>query len=371
MKALEILSSQALDGGMAEPEIFITLVHGTWPRGWFPKLSRLLGSSCCWFERGSTFVDSLEKSLQIFQLLSKTQICAFIWSGNNSFLERNKAAAELASLLSAQKNKFPKSRQLIVAHSHGGNVALRALYYLPADFAAVNIATIATPFVEARVPFRKSKEAQLASITRRLRARTRRPWARKLAAAFHNSLKRKQRTRRLRSASSLSHLTRRLQHRLLVIRAIDDEAALVLAAGAIGTRLSAAVSRLILVSSGWTLLLLIFSFPVIVAMSLILPVVSDRLFNVLALSLVILFIAPWIIPLLAVGAKSFRTVYGRELWSGIDCEINSQSVPDVAGTHTRVITLPQWQYRGRRRHMLYDAPECAGLIMNWFVVERL
>jgi pimeloyl-ACP methyl ester carboxylesterase len=131
---LETISSY--DG--YEPEISIVLVHGTWPRGWFPVLSRLWNRPC-WFERGSSVISSIETSLFERQLLGKTEIRSFPWSGNNSFIARDKAAAALAAELLKQNEDFPKSRQVIIAHSHGGNVALRALYYLPAHFGKIVI----------------------------------------------------------------------------------------------------------------------------------------------------------------------------------------------------------------------------------------
>src|SRR4029077_1030795 len=136
------------DPDCAEPELLITLVHGTWPRGFLPKRSR---RGPCWFERGSEFVNLLESSLRANQSFDNTRIYAFYWSGENSFFERNNAAAALASILAQEQRDFPKARQTIIAHSHGGNVALRALYYLSSDSNPVDIATVAAPFVEVRL----------------------------------------------------------------------------------------------------------------------------------------------------------------------------------------------------------------------------
>ena len=44
---------------------------------------------------------------------------------------------------------FLNSRQLVVGHSHGGNVALLALKYLDASTEAPFVSTLATPFIEA------------------------------------------------------------------------------------------------------------------------------------------------------------------------------------------------------------------------------
>jgi pimeloyl-ACP methyl ester carboxylesterase len=49
------------------------------------------------------------------------------WSGHNTFRARNEAAAALATELKRLGDSFPRARLFIIAHSHGGNVALKAL----------------------------------------------------------------------------------------------------------------------------------------------------------------------------------------------------------------------------------------------------
>ena len=71
---------------------------------------------------------------------------AFLWSGANSVHARDCAARELSDQL-RKDLQDPDAKAVIIAHSHGGNVALRALQHL--DFMAdrIRVVTLATPFL--------------------------------------------------------------------------------------------------------------------------------------------------------------------------------------------------------------------------------
>jgi hypothetical protein len=72
-------------------------------------------------------------------------IRAFLWSGANSVHARDCAAKELSDHLTKDLQD-PDTTAVIIAHSHGGNVALRALQHLgSAD--RVRVVTLATPFL--------------------------------------------------------------------------------------------------------------------------------------------------------------------------------------------------------------------------------
>jgi hypothetical protein len=85
----------------------ITLVHGTWPRGLFPKwlnMMRLLGLSKpkpLWFESESPFRKELELELKDASL--DCEIRPFCWSGANSIFARDEAAQKLARVLKIQQ----------------------------------------------------------------------------------------------------------------------------------------------------------------------------------------------------------------------------------------------------------------------------
>jgi hypothetical protein len=50
--------------------------------------------------------------------------------------------------LASNSRKNPNSRQVIIAHSHGGNVVARALGYLDFDVSVLRICYLATPFMQ-------------------------------------------------------------------------------------------------------------------------------------------------------------------------------------------------------------------------------
>src|SRR5262245_29667993 len=107
----------------------IILVHGTWGRGFFPKrrqVSLLPPSDRWWLEEGSQCHAGLVEALKSASL--NWPIRAFLWSGANSIHARDCAARELSQQL-RKDLQDPDATAVIIAHSHGGNVALRALQH--------------------------------------------------------------------------------------------------------------------------------------------------------------------------------------------------------------------------------------------------
>jgi hypothetical protein len=145
------------------PAVHITFVHGTWPHGFMPKLwappgilsgfQRLFlrGTSetakrhFFWFEDGHSFTKTLRDKLTALGIRSTT--ASYKWSGANSVIARADAAKGLATLLCESRKTYRDSKQIIIAHSHGGNVVRRALDHLPTPH-DVFVVTMATPFVE-------------------------------------------------------------------------------------------------------------------------------------------------------------------------------------------------------------------------------
>lgn len=93
-----------------EPTVMITLVHGTFARGapWTGPDSAL--------RRGWPAAPERPASFSVFE-----------WSGGNSHRDRVAAADELADHLASLMNQHKAASHLVIAHSHGGNVALGAL----------------------------------------------------------------------------------------------------------------------------------------------------------------------------------------------------------------------------------------------------
>jgi hypothetical protein len=140
----------------------IILVHGTWGRGFFPK-GQLEGScedfpaeagtdaasegAKRWFEKGSEFRRTLEERLKGLSL--ECSFWPFRWSGANSVFARDRAATKLADELKTHLQN-QGAMPIIIAHSHGGNVALRALSHVE-DANRVGVVTLATPFLRVFV----------------------------------------------------------------------------------------------------------------------------------------------------------------------------------------------------------------------------
>src|SRR5215813_1201657 len=126
----------------------IILVHGTWGRGFFPKrreVSLYPPNKRYWFEEGSQFCAGLDAALKSASL--DWPIRAFLWSGANSVQVRDSAAQELSGQLRKDLQEDPDARAVIIAHSHGGNVALRALQHLDSMAGRIRVVTLATPFL--------------------------------------------------------------------------------------------------------------------------------------------------------------------------------------------------------------------------------
>lgn len=111
---------------MANDKTIVTLVHGTF------------ANDARWIQSES----ELSKAL----LSAGCQPEPFAWPGGNSHIARIKAADELAGRL----GKRPGAAQYVIAHSHGGNVALQALQRLRQEgisIERIRIISLATPFI--------------------------------------------------------------------------------------------------------------------------------------------------------------------------------------------------------------------------------
>jgi hypothetical protein len=130
----------------------ITMVHGTWGRGFFPKeymagprswLGKFFPAARPpWFHEGSVFHRRLESELRKANITATFR--TFRWSGANSVFHRARAADELNRLLASDPDD---ANSIVIAHSHGGNVAFRAISKLGSRGARINLITLATPFL--------------------------------------------------------------------------------------------------------------------------------------------------------------------------------------------------------------------------------
>ena len=334
-----------------------------------------------WFEEDSQFLARLCAELHDIP----HKIAPLLWSGANSIDVRDETAHALAEHLSAEHAEHPQATQLVIAHSHGGNIALRALHHLKQRDASRPraeplVVTLATPFVEVHhadlgffrpfffrgamvviilsvawaglsyvlsflpalpVPFGKRPSTFAIGVLVGFLAWR---WLRKQKPARQNKLE------ALKDATQMGDLTPVDQ--LLVVRAIDDEASLTMALGTI------------------------FNYATVTSIACVYAV----FFGVLEISLLIEQLwSSWLVELArpAYAAIMFslmvlfimfmvsRTVHGRELArSPIECQINTQSTPDAVSL-SKIITLVQRKYVKSLRHGIYDHEDCAKTISDW------
>ena len=403
------------------PDLVVTLVHGTWPRGWLRDVFLTLfygawpsasGADSLWFAETSDFRSRLTDALGRHGL--SAQISSFLWSGANSVRERDAAAQNLAERIRTERLTHPNSTQLLVAHSHGGNVVLRALGQLAVAHDDLFIATLATPFVEilpaSLFPKDRARTEDLLAlfvgmlilfsstpVTEALRL----PYVLQLVVLLFVGLGggwlfvlwlRRWRTKNAAKVDELVGLTsispHIRKHPTLVLRAVDDEASLTLAAAAIGNRLSTLLAN-------WSVVI----FALLVAGAAILILVLHVGANVLHTEPFLsswkrfeAFSIPslrWFLPLalfvFVFAPGAFKSGYGREfLLNANYCDINSQSVPDTVDRQSEtkstselepsnwrtVITLNQTaDARTRLRHGLYEHPQCVDRIADWLKSE--
>lgn len=132
----------------------VTLVHGTWAYG-LPELVRLrrfLGrpAPAIWTDDASPFCRDVIEYLTVDG--EPPIIRRFEWSGRNQVRARAEAAEELLTDLRQVRTEWPDARHVVVAHSHGGSVALYALRDAGAEAAKLveRLVCLATPFIHSR-----------------------------------------------------------------------------------------------------------------------------------------------------------------------------------------------------------------------------
>jgi pimeloyl-ACP methyl ester carboxylesterase len=111
----------------------VTLIHGTWARG------------ARWTEDTSPLAISLKERIH-----GEVQIEPFEWSGRNLHFSRRRGAAKLRAHIVSVGTKFPQDRHFLIAHSHGGTVALYALVEPELLSLVSGVICLATPFIVSR-----------------------------------------------------------------------------------------------------------------------------------------------------------------------------------------------------------------------------
>jgi hypothetical protein len=115
-------------------QYLITFIHGT-----FAKNS-------AWVQENSEVRNILKNEINgdlIFDILA--------WSGKNSHHARYNAAINLEQKLLKQIADYPHHQKVVIAHSHGGNIALYALNLIGEEAKHFKVVTMATPFLNVRL----------------------------------------------------------------------------------------------------------------------------------------------------------------------------------------------------------------------------
>lgn len=115
-------------GDANTPDVVISLIHGTWAR------------SAAWTLPSSLLSLALRNKLDSKKVL----FFRFGWSGKNSIKSRASAGVVLNHNLKEIFARYPHAKHFIIAHSHGGSVALNCLDHEIAD-AVDGIICLGTP----------------------------------------------------------------------------------------------------------------------------------------------------------------------------------------------------------------------------------
>lgn len=120
------------------PRAIAVLVHGT-------KLELFTSKAKPWTDPTGEFSCHLIESVPGLQIDS-----GFTWSGKNSHQARLAAGEELALYLKKLHGDKPDAEIVIVAHSHGGNVAEYAVARIPDPDYIAKLVCMNTPFISCR-----------------------------------------------------------------------------------------------------------------------------------------------------------------------------------------------------------------------------
>lgn len=126
------------------PKSHVILVHGTFAR------------KADWINPGSLICDRFIDQ----------EVIRFRWSGRNSHKRRHLASLQLSHLLQQDIVDHPQVPRFIIAHSHGGNVALRAIQGLKDQKGISGLICMGTPFLGYRVKSSSFVVEMLGSLAR-------------------------------------------------------------------------------------------------------------------------------------------------------------------------------------------------------------
>ena len=113
-------------------EFAITLVHGTFAR------------NATWTIETSPLCEGIRARIQDSDTI---HFHRFLWSGSNSVNSRFRAQQQLSAHITELSIRHPNAKQFVIAHSHGGNIAIRALADNRVRASVEGLVCLATPFI--------------------------------------------------------------------------------------------------------------------------------------------------------------------------------------------------------------------------------
>jgi hypothetical protein len=111
----------------------VTLIHGTWAK------------HAAWTKIPSPLTEALANNLG-----RGLRLESFQWSGRNLHYARSQAATALKQHIRKCSERYPEANHFIIAHSHGGNVALYALRDQQVRTQVRGTVCLSTPFISCR-----------------------------------------------------------------------------------------------------------------------------------------------------------------------------------------------------------------------------
>ena len=116
----------------SDQPVTISLVHGTFAR------------DAPWTRPGSKLYTALQETFP------RANIEAFGWKGRNSALDRERESRRFGEWARARALAQGGAPHFVIAHSHGGNIALKALGDAAVAAAVRGVACLSTPFLHLR-----------------------------------------------------------------------------------------------------------------------------------------------------------------------------------------------------------------------------
>lgn len=407
-------------------------VHGTWGRGLLPRRpGRHRKVEPFWFEQGSLFNRRLQNHLSSSSRIIRCR--TVLWSGANSIVARDAGARRLLKSLLRAERLYPGAAQFVVAHSHGGNVALRALKLAEdqgANLTNVRIASLATPFIRLFGANKEILAMKIQAIVLYLSLSTyfltTSFWQYAFATASPSTrlqinlalaltcgvaaiiLSQVLATKSIRTLDIGSQLelarlssppsSKQSTTKHIFVRGVDDEASLALTFASILAKISTIITDVAVGRASallfWAPLTTLLSFTTL--LFLINEIREDSFlyflkkyyyaviiyfnkniidYNVIVSWSVYLltffaFYYPSLLVALMIVVTASKGAFGRELFVGsLAMDIAANSTPDING-HAQVITLLPTPDDRALRHFIYNYPDCATVVARWILGSK-